>query len=211
MRLSLNVACYIARAKFRYVHPRSCIDRNLYTRFSHTQHIRGGIFDIYSSNSSLLYECCTLSNPLARPTTIPVNKGSGRVTEGTVREFDKGCTGSVVRTRILGARGSQRQSATIMASWMVGRSLAANYRCVSTIMEIRLKPSICDALWWLFGILIGKSQLTRQYDRLDSRRRRLFTPAMYRSELRTPSLEKPTVLCNQMHIRKIWFEFIRHV
>lgn len=49
-------------------------------------------------------------------------------------------------------------------------SLAANYRCVGTIMEIRLKPSICDALWCLFGILIGKSQLTGPYDRLDSRR-----------------------------------------
>lgn len=98
---------------------------------------------------------------------IFVNKGNSRMT-GEQWEFDKGSMGPSF-ARASSVFGSQRQSATIMASWMVGRSLAANYRCVRAIMEIRLKPSICDALWWLFGILIGKSQLTRQYDHLGSR------------------------------------------
>lgn len=134
------------------------------------------------------YKCSTSSNPLVKPTMISVNKGNSQSDGRIAREFDKGYVGPSF-ARASSVLGSQRQSVTIMASWMVGRSLAANYRCVRTIMEIRLKPSICDALWWLFGILIGKSQLTRQYDRLDSRRRpnrrHLFTPEL---SLRTVEL-----------------------
>lgn len=64
-------------------------------------------------------------------------------------------------------------------------SLAANYRKVRTIMEIRLKPSICDALWWLFGILIGKSQLTWSYNHLGPRRSPKYHRILnYRSKLR---------------------------
>jgi len=74
MRQSINVAI-LTQAVSIYIS--SCIDRNVYARFSQQQsHFR--IFDIYSFTSSLLqYRCCASSNPLVKLTTTKLTSRRG--------------------------------------------------------------------------------------------------------------------------------------